>query len=107
MDPERKREFHTLWQDIKLAGSYVGRAALWWVLAWPAAAIVLWWDGRIDAAFEGLFVVGYIWAFAFAVVALPLLWIAQLLRPVPIWAWLMIVPLFGIWWQLARRRKEP
>lgn len=87
MDPERKREFYTLWQDIKFAGRYVIGAALCWLFVWPFAAAMLWWQGRMDAAFEGLFVVGYVWFFAAVLIA----WMYALLRQAPDWVWWWVV----------------
>jgi hypothetical protein len=82
-DPNHTPEFHTLGQDIRDLSGLVVKCSAWALGAVLALVLLL---------------------IVLALGAWISVQIVDLLRPVPVWAWLMIIPLFGIWWQIARRR---
>lgn len=109
-DPNRKPEFHTIREDIQELGRLAVKGlviaigtVLYGVVLWPFAAAGFWVVGRGDDVLDGVMAVGYVWVVMAIAIAWPLSWLVAALQPVPVWAWLMIIPLFGIWWQLRRR----
>jgi hypothetical protein len=82
-DPNHKPKYHTFGEDIRDLLALAGRV-LWWglkIAGWFAAAALLLWA------------VVYLYAAA---------------RTAPPWVWLIVVPLLGIWWQVAKltRKKD-
>jgi hypothetical protein len=82
-DPNHKPEFHTARQDIQDLGRFVGKCVAWGLGTLVALAALL---------------------LALALVFWAIVAAANL--PVPTWAWLVIIPLFGIWWQLSCARRD-
>jgi hypothetical protein len=82
VDPEHKPSYHTFGEDIRDL----------FLMALRALGCGLKIAGGIAV------VVMLLWAAIYLYAA------AQVAPP---WVWLIVAPLLGIWWQLARRPKEP
>jgi hypothetical protein len=83
-DPSHTPEFHTFGEDIIDLGRFVLKCLAWII----GTALAL-----------GLTVIALVlaaWLFAAIVDAL---------RPVPVWAWLIVIPLFGIWHRLSTKER--
>jgi hypothetical protein len=82
IDPHREPKFHSFGDDLRLVLSMAARTVGWVlkIAGWIAMAVLFLWAAL------------YLYAAA---------------QTAPTWVWLIVAPLLGIWWQLARRPKEP
>jgi hypothetical protein len=83
-DPNRTPVYHTFGEDIRDLCLWVVKCLVW--------------------------VLGTLMALGLLVVALALsAWmfieLFAALRPVPVWAWLIVIPLFGIWHRLSAKER--
>lgn len=81
-DPNHAPKFHTVGEDVRDLARLIAKVVAWTLGTMLALALLL---------------------VALALTAWTLAYVIDLLHPVPVWAWLMIIPLFGIWYRLSTK----